>query len=59
MRWSHSEARDALARYLSMPENRAKTIAALRKQTITDNPIYPAMRERVYEGLRKAGMPEE
>jgi hypothetical protein len=41
-----------------MPETRAKTIAALRKQTITDNPIYPAMRERVYEGLRKAGMPD-
>jgi hypothetical protein len=41
-----------------MPETRAKTIAALRKQTITDNPIYLAMRERIYEGLRKAGMPD-
>jgi adenylate cyclase len=53
------EAHEALARYLSLPGTNSKTIAALKKQTISANPTYLAMRERVYEGLRKAGMPEQ
>jgi adenylate cyclase len=53
------EARETLERYLSMPEVRAKTIAAFKKQINSDNPSYLAMRERIYEGLRKAGMPAE
>jgi TolB-like protein/class 3 adenylate cyclase/Tfp pilus assembly protein PilF len=54
-----AEARDELQRYLAMPEARVKTIAALKLQRNSNNPSYLATRERVYEGLRKAGMPEE
>jgi tetratricopeptide (TPR) repeat protein len=35
------------------------TIARLRSSAFSDNPVYLAGRERVYEGLRKAGLPEE
>jgi adenylate cyclase len=54
-----AEAREMLQRYLSLPETRNKSIAALKKQANSDNTSYLAMRERIYEGLRKAGMPEE
>jgi adenylate cyclase len=54
-----AEARDALQQYMSMPEARVKTIAAFKEQRNSNNPIYLATRERIYEGLRKAGMPEE
>ena len=39
--------------------NPSFTIALLRSSAFSDNPIYLAGRERVYDGLRKAGMPEE
>jgi tetratricopeptide (TPR) repeat protein len=35
------------------------TIARLRSSAFSDNPVYLAGRERVYDGLRKAGLPEE
>jgi tetratricopeptide (TPR) repeat protein len=35
------------------------TIARFRSQTVSDNPVYLAGRERMYEGMRKAGLPEE
>ena len=35
------------------------TIARLRSSAFSDNPVYLAGRERVYDGLRKAGVPEE
>jgi hypothetical protein len=35
------------------------TIARLRSWAFSDNPVYLAGRERVYDGLRKAGLPEE
>jgi TolB-like protein len=35
------------------------TVAKFRAETRGGNPIYLAQRERVYEGLRRAGMPEE
>jgi adenylate cyclase len=54
-----AEARETLERYLSMPEARTKTIAAFKKQRNSDNANYLDMRERIYQGLRKAGMPEE
>jgi hypothetical protein len=54
-----AEARETLERYLSMSEARTKTIAAFKKQINSDNPSYLAMRERICEGLRKAGMQEE
>jgi hypothetical protein len=42
-----------------LPEARTKTISAFKKQVKSDNPAYLATRERIYEGPRKAGMPEE
>ena len=54
-----AEAHEALERYLSLPGTRSKTIAAFKKQAPSDNPVFLAQRERVYQGLRKAGMPEE
>jgi len=35
------------------------TIARLRAGASSDNPIYLAQRARIFEGLRKAGVPEE
>ncbi len=34
------------------------TISRYRAGAGSDNPIYLAQRERVYEGMRKAGVPE-
>ena len=39
--------------------NPSFTIARFRSRIFTDNPVYLAGRERVYDGLRKAGLPEE
>ena len=61
-----AEAREALKRYLALPSTRSlKTIAAWKafhnsqapKQG--DDPRFVEMNERLYDGLRKAGMPEE
>jgi TolB-like protein len=35
------------------------TIGRFRSQTFSDHPVYLAGRERMYEGLRKAGLPEQ
>ena len=35
------------------------TIARLRSSAFSEDPVYLAGRDRVYEGLRKAGLPEE
>jgi tetratricopeptide (TPR) repeat protein len=51
------DAREAARAGLEL--NPSFTIARLRSMTFSDNPVYLAGRERVYEGLRKAGMPEE
>ena len=50
------EARDAARACLEI--NPSFTIARFRSQTNSDHPVYLAGRERMYEGLRKAGMPE-
>jgi hypothetical protein len=39
--------------------NLSFTIARVRAWVFSDNPILIAGRERVYDGLRKAGLPEE
>lgn len=52
------QARELLAEYLAAPDARPKTIAAFKKNSNSNNPTYLATRERIYEGLRKAGMPE-
>ena len=38
--------------------NPSFTVARLRSSAHSDNTIYLAGRERVYEGMRKAGLPE-
>jgi adenylate cyclase len=51
------EARQQLARYLSLPDARVRTVAGWRRMAYSDHPIYLALRERIYDGLQKAGMP--
>ena len=51
------EAREAVRAGLEL--NPGFTIARFRSSTFSDNPVYLAGRERMYEGLRKAGVPEE
>jgi tetratricopeptide (TPR) repeat protein len=51
------EAHDTLRAGLEL--NSRFTIARFRSQTFSDNPVYLAGRERMYEGLRKAGLPEQ
>ncbi len=53
------EARETLATYLSLPLTKTKTIDSFKRQTLSESPGYLAMRDRLYEGLRKAGMPEK
>jgi len=55
-----AEAREALGRYLSL-KGSSKTIAQFRPQhrALSDNPKWLAYSDRLIEGLRKAGMPEE
>ncbi|MBV8095793.1 MAG: tetratricopeptide repeat protein, partial [Acetobacteraceae bacterium] len=39
--------------------NPSFTIARFRSLAFSDNPLYLATRERLYEGMRIAGVPEE
>jgi adenylate cyclase len=54
-----TEAQETLKQYLAIPSVRTRSIVAWKARTFSTNPIYVAMRERAYEGLRKAGMPEQ
>jgi len=54
-----AEARETLRRYLALPGTKSRTIAHWRALSWADNPGYLALREKLYEGLRCAGMPEE
>ncbi|MFO1158062.1 MAG: winged helix-turn-helix domain-containing protein [Reyranellaceae bacterium] len=51
------EARAQLARYLSLPQTRVVTIAGWRRMAYSHHPAYLALRERIYDGLQRAGMP--
>jgi TolB-like protein/Flp pilus assembly protein TadD len=51
------EAHDAVRAGFEI--NPAFTLARFRRGALSDNPVYLAGRERMYEGLRKAGVPEE
>ncbi len=59
--WAHlgrmSEARAATKAGLVI--NPTFTIRRFREGAFSDNPTYLAQREHIYEGLRKAGVPEE
>ena len=58
-----AEAREALRSYLALPSTAPfKTIAAWKAYSWSPqggDPRYAEMNERTYDGLRKAGMPEE
>jgi TolB-like protein/Tfp pilus assembly protein PilF len=59
-----AEAHEALQRYLALPATALKTIAAWKayKAQVTSpqtDPRYLEMWDRLIDGLRKAGMPEE
>jgi adenylate cyclase len=56
-----AEAREALQRYLSLKGTASKTIAQFRARhrAMSDSPKWLAYSDRLVEGLRKAGMPEE
>ncbi len=56
-----ADAHEALNRYLAVNGVTSKTIAQLRKQqlSLADNSTWVAYNERLFDGLRKAGMPEE
>jgi len=53
------EAHEEIARYLSLPLTKSRSIAQIRASLPPPNPGFAAFRERRWEGLRKAGMPEE
>ena len=53
-----AEAREALQRYLALPTNAPKTIAAVKAHGKSQHWLPAEVSERVYDGLRKAGMPE-
>jgi tetratricopeptide (TPR) repeat protein len=56
-----AEATEVLKQYLSLKDTTSKTIAEFRPQhrAASDNPKWLAYSDRLVEGLRKAGMPEE
>ena len=54
-----AEARDTLEHYFLISGTKTRTIAQWRSLLYWHHPTYLAFRERFYEGLRKAGMPEE
>jgi TolB-like protein/cytochrome c-type biogenesis protein CcmH/NrfG len=53
-----AEAREALAAYLRTNPT-ANTMALLRAHAQSVHPVYLAQRERLYEGMRRAGLPEK
>jgi TolB-like protein/class 3 adenylate cyclase/Flp pilus assembly protein TadD len=53
----HDEARAAAA--IGLENNPAYTIKGFRAGPFSDNPTFLAQRERVYDGMRKAGLPDE
>ena len=55
-----AEAREALQRYLALPSaGPLKTIAAWKAHDESQHWLPAEASERIYDGLRKAGMPEE
>jgi adenylate cyclase len=55
-----AEGREALQRYLSLKGTTSKTIAQFRARhrALSDSPKWLAYSDRLIEGLRRAGMPE-
>jgi len=53
------DARAALQRYLAPDTARIRTVAQFKALDSSTNPRYLALRQRLYDGLTKAGMPAE
>ena len=54
-----AEAGDTLRRYLALPLDIPKTIAQFKARRPDDTPNLRSYYDRLYQGLRKAGLPEE
>ena len=54
-----AEVRETLRRYLALPLDIPKTIAQFKARQPYDTPYLRSYYDRLYEGLRKAGLPEE
>jgi hypothetical protein len=54
-----AEARGTLGRYLALPPDIPKTIAQFKARQPYDTANLRDYYYRLYEGLRKAGLPEE
>ena len=54
-----AEARETLRRYLALPLDIPRTIAQFKARQPDDTPNLRSYYDRFYEGLRKAGLPEE
>jgi hypothetical protein len=54
-----AEAGDTLRRYLAMPLDIPKTITQFRARQPYDTPYLRSYYDRLYQGMRKAGLPEE
>jgi TolB-like protein/Tfp pilus assembly protein PilF len=53
-----SQAKETLKQYLSLPGAKTRTISGWKAMAYSDNLTYLAFRERIHEGLCRAGMPE-
>jgi adenylate cyclase len=54
-----AEASETLRRYLALPLDIPKALTQLKARQPYDTPYLRSYYDRLYEGLRKAGMPEE
>jgi adenylate cyclase len=54
-----ADAREMLRRYLALPAGAAKSIAQYKTRQPYNSPFLRELGDRVDQGLRKAGMPEE
>jgi adenylate cyclase len=59
MNGQDADAREVMQRYLAAPARSAKSIAQFRNLQPYDTPFLREVFDRVYLGLRSAGMPEE
>ncbi len=54
-----AEARETLRRYLALPLDIPRTVTQFKARQPNDTPLVRDYYNRLYEGLRKAGLPEE
>ena len=57
-RWSALVASEVLAFYAAVWGEPSFTIGRFRAGARSDNPVYLGGRDRIYEGMRQAGIPE-